>query len=184
VSGLAGRDWRGENLEVASNIAKRRRAPPRGFTIIELMIVVLVAGVLTAIAIPNYQKLTARTHRAEMHNVISKMRMQFISTYHNNGVFPPPAAGTDSSWNPADPVTGTPALGLAADWKATDPDWKDLPAMDGGVRMRYQYSVTNSGKTLTLTAVGSFPGIASTYTYSESWNGSDPAGTPTEFPVF
>lgn len=169
---------------MTSKIAQRRRAMPRGFTIIELMIVVMVVGVLTAIAVPNYQKLTARARRAEMHNVISKVRMQFISTYHNNGVFPAPAGGTDSSWNPADPVSGTPVLGQAAIWKATDPDWKELPTMDGGIRMRYQYSVTNSGKTLTLTAVGAFPGVASTYTYSESWNGSDPAGTPTEFPVF
>jgi prepilin-type N-terminal cleavage/methylation domain-containing protein len=169
---------------MTSKIAQRRRAIPRGFTIIELMIVVMIAGVLSAIAIPNYQKLTARTHRAEMHNVIGKMRMQFVSTYQNNGVFPAPAGGTDSSWNPADPVSGTPVLGQPGDWKASDPDWKDLPAMDGGVRMRYQYSVTNSGKTLTLTAVGSFQGIASTYTYSESWNGSDPAGAPTEFPLF
>ncbi|HWE23110.1 MAG TPA: prepilin-type N-terminal cleavage/methylation domain-containing protein [Myxococcales bacterium] len=156
----------------------------RGFTIIELMIVVLMAGVLTALAIPNYQRLTARTRRAEMHNVISKVRMQLIYAYQNTGQFPAPAGGTDSSWNPADPVTGTPALGQAADWNTSDPDWKDLPPMDGAVRMRYQYSVSNSGKTLTLTAVGSFPGITSTYTYSESWNGTDPAGTPTEFPTF
>jgi len=161
-----------------------RRAPMRGFTIIELMVVVVIIGVLSTMAIPYYQKLTARARRSEMYSAIAKVRMQLLYVYQNTGQFPLPLSGTDSSWNPADPTTGTPALGVAADWKANDPDWKDLPAMDGGVRMRYQYSVTNSGKTLTLTAVGSFPGIASTYTYSEVWNGSDPAGKPTEFPLF
>lgn len=161
-----------------------RRAPTRGFTIIELMVVVVILGVLSTLAIPYYQKLTARARRSEMFSAIAKVRMQLLYAYQNTGQFPAPASGTDSSWNPVDPTTGTPALGIAADWKANDPDWKDLPALDGGVRMRYQYSVTNSGKTLTLTAVGKFPGITSTYTYSESWNGSDPAGTPTEFPVF
>jgi prepilin-type N-terminal cleavage/methylation domain-containing protein len=169
---------------MAGTNAQRRRAAMRGFTIIELMIAVVIIGVLSTLAIPYYQKLTARARRSEMYSAIAKMRMQLVYVYQNTGQFPPPASGTDSSWNPADPATGTPALGIAADWKANDPDWKDLPAMDGGVRMRYQYSVMNSGKTLTLTAVGSFPGISSTYTYSESWNGSDPAGTPTEFPVF
>jgi len=166
------------------NRARRCRTPTRGFTIIELMIVVMVMGVLTSLAIPYYQKLTARSRRSEMHNVVSKIRMQMIYLYQQNGQFPVPASGSASSWNPADPVTGTPALGLAADWKSNAPDWKELPTMDGAVRMRYQYTVTNSAKTLTLTAVGAFPGISSTYTYSESWNGADPAGTPVEFPTF
>jgi prepilin-type N-terminal cleavage/methylation domain-containing protein len=156
----------------------------RGFTIIELMIVVALASVLATIAIPYYQKLTARAQRAELFGVLSKLRVQLINTYQNTGAFPPPAGGTDSTWNPADPVSGTPALGLPAEWHASDPDWLNLPSLEGAVKMRYQYSVTNSGKTLTLTAVGMFPGIPGTYTYSEIWNGSDPAGPPLEFPAF
>jgi len=162
----------------------RTRRGTRGFTIIELMIVVALASVLATIAIPYYQKLTARAHRAEMQAVISKLRMQLINTYQNNGQFPVPVSGTDSSWNPADPVSGTPPPGQSADWKTSDPDWKDLPSMEGSVRMRYQYSVTNSGKTVTLTAAGVFPGISGLYTYSETWNGGDPTGDPVEFPPF
>jgi prepilin-type N-terminal cleavage/methylation domain-containing protein len=156
----------------------------RGFTLVELMIVVMMITIMATIAIPYYQKMTARAQRAEMSAVISKMRMQLIYLYQNNGTFPTPLAGTDSSWNPADPLTGTPGIGQPADWKATDPDWKELPSIEGGVRMRYQYSVTNSGRTVTLTAVGSFPGVAPNYTYTESWNGADPAGVPVEFPIF
>jgi len=118
-----------------------------------------------------------------MNLTISKLRMQFIATYNATSTFPPPTSGTDSTWNPADPVTGTPPLGTAAVWNATAPDWVNLPSMDGAVRMRYQYSVTNSNKTVTLTAQGNFSGVG-LYTYSESWSGSDPAGLPTEFPAF
>ncbi len=160
-----------------------RRSGNRGFTIIELMIVVSIIGVLSTIAIPYYQKFTARARRSEMELTMSKLRMQFIATYHANSFFPAPVSGTDSTWNPVDPVTGTPPLGDATAWNTTDPDWINLPSMDGAVRMRYQYSVTNGGKTVTLTAHGNFRGVG-LYTYSESWTGSDPAGLPVEFPTF
>jgi Tfp pilus assembly major pilin PilA len=147
------------------------------------MIVVSIIGVLSTLAIPYYQKFTARARRSEMATTISKLRMQLIATYQATSFFPAPAVGTDSSWNPADPVTGSPPMGDAASWNTTDPDWVNLPSMDGAVRMRYQYSVTNARKTVTLTAQGNFKGIGK-YTYSEVWNGSDPAGAPSEFPTF
>ncbi len=37
----------------------------RGFTLIELMIVVAVVGILTAIALPSYKEYIARGHRAD-----------------------------------------------------------------------------------------------------------------------
>jgi prepilin-type N-terminal cleavage/methylation domain-containing protein len=162
---------------------RMRRSGRRGFTIIELMIVVSIIGILSTLAIPYYQKFTARARRSEMAMTISKLRMQFIATYHAQSAFPTPRGGTDSTWNTADPVSGTPPLGEPATWNTTDPDWANLPTMDGAVRMRYQYSVTNSGKTVTLTARGNFRGVG-LYSYTESWNGSDPAGVPVEFPSF
>ncbi len=57
-----------------------RRSGNRGFTIIELMIVVSIIGVLSTIAIPYYQKFTARARRSEMELTMSKLRMQFIAT--------------------------------------------------------------------------------------------------------
>jgi prepilin-type N-terminal cleavage/methylation domain-containing protein len=167
--------------------ATRRRRSARGFTMIEIMIVVSLIGILAALAIPNYMKMTARAHRSEMYGVISKLRQVFIDHYHQNGTFPPTSTGVaDSSWNPADPVAGLPPLGQMGTWKGNDPDWRHLPyAPDSAVRMRYMYSVTNAGKTLTLTAHGRFPGVPGTYSYSESWNGSNPAAAlPTEFPQF
>ncbi len=77
------------------NIPPRREAPreDHGFTLIELMIVVVVIGILAAIAIPNFASLERRAQessvKSNMHTV--QMVMEDYSV-QNNGQYPTTAA--------------------------------------------------------------------------------------------
>lgn len=61
--------------------AGRFRTQVRGFTLIELMIVVAVIAVLAAIAIPNYSEYVRKSHRAQAKVDLAEY-MQLAERYH------------------------------------------------------------------------------------------------------
>lgn len=69
----------------------------RGFTIIELMIVVTIIGILVAIAIPAYQDYLARTQTAEAVELLSGGKVPLSEFHNNNGIWPSSAASVMGS---------------------------------------------------------------------------------------
>ena len=64
----------------------------KGFTLIELMIVVAIIGILVAVGIPQYQNYVARSQAAEGFSLAGGLKTA-VAEYHNsNSVFP---TGTD-----------------------------------------------------------------------------------------
>jgi len=144
---------------------------------VELMIVVGLIGILSSIAIPGYQRLTARTRRSEMHTALSKFRLYFKSLHDNQGTFSTAQtlpAGTASAVNP--PATISPGVPTA--WVTNANGWTDMPfPPEGAIRMRYWYTMGSNESGLvhdvTLQACGSFPGFGpNTIACTDGLNGN------------
>jgi type IV pilus assembly protein PilA len=74
----------------------------KGFTLIELMIVVAIIGILAAIAIPAYQDYTIRAQVSEGMNLAAAAKAAVAETYLNRGTAPATRTAAGMSPNAAD----------------------------------------------------------------------------------
>jgi type IV pilus assembly protein PilA len=73
------------------------KAVQKGFTLIELMIVVAIIGILAAIAIPAYQDYTIRSQASEGASLAEGVKVAMQDYYAQHGTWPKTLTGTDAA---------------------------------------------------------------------------------------
>ena len=135
-----------------------RRDARRGFTLIELMIVVAVIGILSAIAIPAFQSYIYRSRTVEAVTFLGEIRQRQESYRAEFGQYCSVSAapGSDIAGGAWAPAGGPYASGTKVGWSGGPGTWDQLGAAPDGL-VTFQYRTT-AGPPGTRPAVPGYDG--------------------------
>jgi prepilin-type N-terminal cleavage/methylation domain-containing protein len=134
-----------------------------GFTLVELMIVVVILGILAAVAIPAFTRYVKRSKTSEATGNIAKIYQGELTYYQGATERTPSAEFITAAANPAAAPTQTKYAVNTPAWNATG--WREVGfSLDSG--HYYQYAATGGNAGFTASAVGNLDGDGTNSTFS------------------
>ncbi|MBA3819881.1 MAG: prepilin-type N-terminal cleavage/methylation domain-containing protein [Deltaproteobacteria bacterium] len=143
----------------------------RGFTLIELMIVVAIIGILAAVAIPAFMDYMKKSKKTEASLQLNKIGKNAKTFYITASAFPE----TTAALNPT--TTCCAGAGKKCAVTTWTGGWTELDfQIDEPHLFQYAYTPASSGSTFSATAVGDLDCDTTMITYT--MNGTSNAGNP------
>ena len=132
----------------------------KGFTLVELMIVVAIIGILAAVAVPYYQKYIQKSRLTSLvFPGVHAIQTNFASYYSLNGQFPTSSNTLNQLCSDANTHYFTPSVTTGGTGLSF--------VINGGASATNPLHALN-GQTLTVSAVGNGTNITSSWSYSGS----------------
>ena len=153
-----------KNIQIFGDIMLNRK----GFTLVELMIVVAIIGILAAIAIPNFVTMQYKTKRSEVPTNLKAIKTAEIAYESNFDVF------VTATAYPSAPSKTTQTWTKSASGGFATLGW----APDGEVRGSYSVSTTSQNFTAMGTSDVDGDGTAATFQATKSTNANAPTTGP------